>query len=136
MSKLLGWDPVYSVHIQRFDAQHKRLFDLINALNEGMETDQSHRELANALNDLVEYVSTHFADEESAMQKFGYTALAEHHAEHVQLARHVVEFKKRFDARKAFISSELMGFLQAWFKQHILRSDKAYAMYLTAQGVR
>jgi hemerythrin-like metal-binding protein len=135
MPELVAWNDIYSVKIQRFDAQHKVLFKIINRLNDNMESGNGHRAMANALNELVEYLRTHFTDEESAMTKFAYPGYQRHCAEHQQFTQQVLDFRQKFTAGKVAVSQEMMQFLQTWLKQHILRTDRAYSTFLVGKGI-
>jgi hemerythrin len=48
----ITWDPMYSVHVDALDAQHKQLFDIANHLIDVFES--SEDDLLSVLNDLVE----------------------------------------------------------------------------------
>jgi len=48
----ITWDPVYSVHVEALDAQHRKLFDIANHLIDVFES--SEDDLLSVLNDLVE----------------------------------------------------------------------------------
>jgi hemerythrin len=135
MAELIPWNDIYSVNIQRFDTQHKTLFKLINKLNDGMVGGMGFRSMNAALNDLVEFLRTHFTDEESAMQKFGYPGYELHAAQHQQFTRNVLDFKQKFGTGKVTVSHELLTFFQTWLQQHILRSDRAYGSFLAGKGV-
>jgi methyl-accepting chemotaxis protein/hemerythrin len=136
MPDLISWNDIYSVQIQRFDAQHKVLFKIINRLNDAADAATSPRAIAGALNELVEYLRTHFADEEGAMVKYGYPGYDRHLSEHQQFTKQVQDFRQKFAAGKVAVSNELMQFLQTWLKQHILRTDRAYSSFLVGKGIR
>jgi len=136
MPELVTWNDIYSVQIQRFDAQHKLLFKIINRLNDAMETAKTPRATAGALNELVDYLRTHFADEENAMKKFGYPGYDRHSVEHQQFNQQMQDFRQKFVAGKVAVSDEMMQFIQTWLKQHILRTDRAYSSFLVGKGIR
>ena len=135
MPDFLPWSDIYGVRIQKFDVQHKALFRIVNDLHQAMGTG-GNRGVASALNELIDFFQTHFAAEESAMQQHGFAGLDRHRAEHAQLTGHLADFKRKFDAGKVTVSLELLTFLQAWIKHHILLTDKTYSSHLTAQGMR
>ncbi len=136
MPELVAWNEIYSVQIQRFDSQHKLLFKIINRLNDAMLSSNNQRAMAGALNELVEYLKTHFTDEESAMVKFAYPGYDRHSAEHKHFTQQMLDFRQKFVAGKVTVSQEMMQFITTWLKQHILRTDRAYSSFLVGKGIR
>lgn len=75
---LFDWDPKkYSVKGDRFDAQHKKLFDLINQLHEAMLQRRAGEVMLKTLGELKAYTVTHFKEEEEALARVKYAGLAQ-----------------------------------------------------------
>ena len=70
------------------------------------------------------------------MKAHGYADYQAHKAEHDELTKQVLDFQRRFQARSAGLSMELMAFLKNWLINHIQGSDKQYAPFLHGKGVR
>ena len=131
-----AWSVEYSVNIPTFDAQHQKLFALIEQLQNAMQRGQGRTVLSDLLSELIRYTKDHFTAEERAMTTYGYPELKAHQGEHNKLKRQVFEFERDFKAGNIMISVELSSFLQDWLTQHILRSDKQYSAFLSGKGVR
>lgn len=127
---LLDWSPSLSVEVSEMDEQHKKLFGLVNDLNEAMKQGRARDELVRVFDELVRYTQTHFVFEERYMESIGYPHLAQHKKEHAELLRQVAAFKTDYDAGKAMISVKLMGFLRDWVRGHIQKSDKQYGAWV------
>ena len=63
------WIDNYSVHIKEIDDQHKKLISLINQLEESANTGNFKDTVNNALEELMEYVHTHFETEAYYFEK-------------------------------------------------------------------
>lgn len=122
----ITWQSSYSVGVDQFDAQHKRLINLINELNEAMALGSGKERVASILDGLVDYTSKHFSSEEAMMKKCGYGGYGEQCSEHGKLLDQVAAFKSDFDQGKAVVNLKLMGFLKDWLVKHILQSDMKY----------
>lgn len=136
---ILPWDDSFSVGIQSFDNQHKKLFEIINRVYTSIVSRKNpvSRELLNgALNELVEYMKLHFEAEERTMRAHGYPEYEKHKKEHDDFARSVADFKRRYDKGDAAITGELLGSLATWLDTHLNGTDKRYAPYLSARGIQ
>jgi hemerythrin-like metal-binding protein len=133
---LFEWRDDYSVKIPSIDVQHRKLVDMLNALNDGMIAGTGTAHLSALLVGLVEYTAQHFAYEEQLFAEHAYPATPEHVEEHQRLVAAVLDFKKKYEAGQASINMQLMKFLKDWLIKHILGSDKAYSAHLVERGVK
>lgn len=131
---LISWDKSYSVGIQSIDEQHKRLFNLLNALHDAMKQGKGTSAAQGVLSELVDYTRTHFAAEETMMQKFAYPGLEQHRMVHRELTARVTAFQEEYRSGRAALSVSLMDFLQSWLTHHIYGMDKGYSGFLCARG--
>lgn len=133
---LLHWDAAYSVNIAILDSQHRTLVSMINELHQAMGEGSGKDKLGQILSNLVKYTQSHFATEERLMQSHGYPDLPAHKAQHDHLTGTVMDFQRRFLSNEVGLSVEVMEFLRDWLVNHIMGSDKQYAPFLNARGVR
>lgn len=126
----INWDERYSVGVDLFDQQHQRLFKMINGLHDGLREKRGREALKAALDGLMDYTKTHFADEERLMEKAHYPSLKLHTQQHAGLVEKVNEFYNAYHAGEAVMTVELIGFLMDWLKEHIMEADKQYAPWL------
>jgi len=134
---LIEWTVQLSVGIDSIDEQHKKLINMINALNEAMLTGSSNELLGKIFTGLAAYTQKHFAYEENMFAEYGYTNSQEHKRQHSELIAQVVELKEKFmENPQGTISADLMLFLKRWLTNHIMRTDKEYTEFLLSKGVK
>jgi methyl-accepting chemotaxis protein len=133
---LIRWNDRIKIGIEVFDAQHKKLVQMINSLHRAMKTSQAGATVGRILNELVEYTQTHFKAEEDAMRKHGYPDLSTHRKKHQDLIERVLDTRKKMTAGNAMLSMDVMEFLKDWLIHHIQGTDKEYAPFLKSKGIR
>jgi hemerythrin-like metal-binding protein len=134
---LIEWTAKLSVGIDSIDEQHKKLVNMINALNDAMLTNSSNELLGKIFTGLAAYTQKHFTYEENMFAEYGYTDSEEHKRQHNELIAQVVELKQKFiENPQGTMSADLMLFLKRWITNHIMRTDKDYAEFLISKGVK
>jgi hemerythrin len=132
---LFEWNQNFSVGVECFDDQHKRLFSLLNQLHDGMH--YGHREaiLHTVLLELTTYIEEHFGAEEAAMAFHGYSGIAAHRAEHDKLRAEVQSFLRKCEAGELTLNVEIVNFVLEWLTVHIMKTDKEYSYLLGTSNV-
>lgn len=130
------WSDSYSVRVQALDAQHKKLFDIVNRLYEAMKAGSGKQAMADTLNQLVQYTQQHFSQEEALLQRAGYAELPTQKIQHARFVAQIKGFSDDVKSGASAVSIELLEFLRNWLTQHILKEDQAYSAALNASGVR
>jgi hemerythrin-like metal-binding protein len=134
---LIEWNAELSVGIDSIDEQHKKLVNMINALNDAMLSGSSNDLLGKIFTGLAAYTQKHFAYEENMFAEYGYVDSQEHKQQHTALIAQMIELKERFiENPEGTISEDLMLFLKRWLTNHIMRTDKEYSEFLLKQGVK
>ncbi len=132
---LITWTDALSVNIKDIDAQHQRLFDLVNKLHEAMKVGKGKDVLGGILDDLVKYTVVHFTSEENYLKKYEYPEYVQHKKIHDDLTQKARSLKAGFDQGKQTISIEVLNFLNDWLNNHILKTDKKYGPFLNGKGL-
>ena len=132
---LMPWGPRLQLGIHSIDDQHKELVRMVNALHKAMRLKRGATESGKILEKLAEYTVYHFKYEEELFQAHDYKEKAEHKKIHDDLVAQVLAFKGEFDSGRAAVSMDLMNFLTEWLRDHIMKTDKAYAPFLQSKGV-
>lgn len=135
MEAFLPWSGEFSVRIPQIDAQHRRLFDLVNRLASAVQGGGGGSSAMEVLKELAAYTQTHFTFEERLMQEHGYPDLAVHKEAHGRLVAQVEDFIRRAERGEAALDLELLQFLKEWLTQHIMRVDLQYSPFLLRRGV-
>ena len=130
------WTTDHSVNVKILDDDHKKVFAMINELDETIMAGHSKEVLEAVLGRLMEYTMVHLAREEEFFAHTGYAEAIAHKKEHSRMIKRVQDIQGRFkDGSVAMLSLELRSFLQDWWITHIQRSDKLYGPYLNAHGI-
>lgn len=131
------WKKFFSVGHAAMDAQHKRLFDIVNELYDGMKQSGSASDelLGRTIAALCDYTRTHFADEEQLLLVAGYPDFLRHKQSHDALIGKVEEFEARMRNGEVRLAAEVLPFLVGeWLSSHIAFEDQQYAGYLNRQN--
>jgi len=131
----IQWTEELSVGNPSLDTDHKLLLDLVNRLDEAIESGRGREEVGTVLNSLLDYTAYHFAREEALMSASGYPDVATHAHTHQVLRLQVSHIRDRFVANPDSIHDrEVLSFLKNWLTSHILGRDKHYAPFLAAKS--
>ena len=132
---LLEWSDELSIGINSIDEQHKKLVNMINALNDALAEGKANELLAKIFDGLAVYTVKHFGYEEELFAQHGYVEAEAHKNEHEALINQVKALQDKMNEGDFMISVEVMAFLKDWLTNHIMKTDKAYAPFLIDKGV-
>ena len=132
---LVEWNDELSVGISSIDEQHKKLVNMINALNDALVEGKANDLLATIFDGLTVYTVKHFGYEEELFAQHGYVEAESHKNEHEALINQVKTLQNKMNEGDFMISVEVMAFLKDWLTNHIMKTDKAYAPFLIDKGV-
>ena len=126
------WDAKFVIGIVPIDEQHKKLVELCNALYEKVwtarkdNTEEWKVQTAVTLKECVNYVTTHFSNEEKIMKVVGYERFSEHKNRHDEFTKKVLETAKGFNSMDFSDAIKFCKFLYEWILSHIAHEDKLY----------
>ena len=136
----LEWKAEFSVGVSEIDAQHKRLFAIINQMDDIAKSKKGklllyYRDLVKLLDELGDYAVTHFYDEEMAMEECGCPDFEAHKMKHEVFSDEMANIKenlvsdpkfKENEEKLAEVVDKLNKFLGTWLTKHILIEDMKY----------
>lgn len=108
----IKWTEDLSVGVNLFDDEHKRLFELVNNLNQLIMVGDKAAAMEKALSGLIDYTKYHFKNEEGIMKKHGYPAFDKHKIEHDKLTAKVEDFSARLNEGKPIFRLSLSSFFR------------------------
>ncbi len=124
------WTKEFSVGVEEIDDDHKRLLALVNDLHDAVEAGAAWNVLDNVLDGLTLYVTYHFAHEETLFTRTDYPGYERHRRQHQALTITVHEIQQDFqDHALETLPHQVLEFLKNWLYEHILGSDRAFAVY-------
>lgn len=132
----IEWDPSYSVGTPVLDADHKKLFEILNRIYDAWQNHTpSKAELDVLFDELLDYTDGHFSREEGKLAARDYAELDRHHAEHERLRELVLAFRSRHLAGQQpdSMTEDMAKFLKSWLVDHILGEDLKYRPLFTGR---
>ena len=131
----IDWTKKNEVGVKEVDDQHKKLFEMLNALHQATANGDEQSVLMGILDELIEYTVYHFQTEEDLFEEFDYPDYLEHKTVHDDLTRQAVELQRKFREGSATISFEVLDFLNSWLVDHTIGMDKDMGPFLNGKGV-
>jgi hemerythrin len=125
----MRWTEELSVN-DEIDAQHRRLFGIVNELHSSVTTGAERGALAKVFNELIDYTIYHFQTEEGYFARLGYPEADAHKREHDDLAAQVLRLQEQFAEGDLVISFELLDFLYDWLMKHTGDTDLKFKRFL------
>ena len=127
---LLTWSDAQNSGIDATDAEHRGLFDAINALDAAMGSDQERQVVAPLLDRVAEKTRSHFASEEAVMAYAHYPGSALHALKHKLLLDQISAFVARFERGGSTLNQHSLNFLRDWCITHLEKDDKQFGQWL------
>ncbi|MFO7569063.1 MAG: bacteriohemerythrin [Smithellaceae bacterium] len=124
----ITWEPMYSVHVEVIDEQHRKLFDTVNRLIDVFESGSD--DLMPVIHELVSYISVHFHQEHMVMMNAGYPDLLKHTEEHRKFTEKVGQFLKAYSEGDRELGLSMLLYLKEWIRDHTTLLDIQYGDYL------
>lgn len=124
----IKWDPLYSVHDEVLDAQHRILFETVNRLIGVFESGSGN--LLPAIKELIDYLSVHFHQEHMVMMNANYPNFSNHSNEHQTFTERVREFLEEYKEGDENLGRNMVVFLKDWVRDHTQILDVQYGEYL------
>lgn len=118
---VIEWRDGFKIHIPQTDAEHRHLFDLVRALD--LNT------IDKTIDELLDYVVTHFTNEQELMEKSGYPAFEAHLKLHEDFSAHVADVLGSGEAWTEESVQELRRFLNKWLIGHIMTHDMRFGKW-------
>ena len=126
----IKWTNDLSVEQHELDSHHQHMMDLINELNEALNSKEEKDIVAEVLVELSDYANYHFGAEEAMFELKHYPDAAEHIEQHMEFRERLKELDDLFQAGDDTAGTQLMDFLRRWWPNHIATFDKKYVPYL------
>ncbi len=115
------------------DVQHRRLVNFVDELRIALKRDRPRRAVREILDNLVQYLYIHFADEEQFMQSNGFPGLAGHAALHQQMYLKLVEMQQGFESGQRDLVETDAASIFAGLEQHFMQADRLYGEYFSLE---
>ncbi len=123
----LTWQEGYECGDATIDGEHQELFRLANTLiDASLQAKADPKGMNSLLDQFLQHVQRHFADEEAILSRLNYGQLAEHQRAHEGLVRRALTMAARFESGDGSVG-ELVEFLaQDVVARHLIAVDRAF----------
>lgn len=125
----IEWTDVLDIGLPEIDTQHKKLISFSNGLLQAMVNGMGNDMLEGLFEELLDYTTYHFADEEKYMEDIGYPDIDAHKAAHKKLINDVSEFRERLLGGNGVSPSEALDFINNWIIKHIMAIDSQVGQF-------
>lgn len=134
----LLWTDEFSTGIPEVDEQHRILVNTLNEANAKLDEDSGPELFEQITRDLLSYALYHFETEEEIMKQYGYDLEStpdydKHLQEHRSFSATVVGIRDELKLGKRIDRDELLGFLNNWLSNHILKTDKRLGRFVVGK---
>lgn len=127
---ILTWNNQLNVGIPSVDAQHRRLVDILNQLDEAVAVGEEPQAILDLVAALIDYTDYHFKHEEELMRQaanFPADDFELHCRQHREFVATVQAEQQKAIVEPDRVSNALLEFLVGWLSSHILYADKKMA---------
>ena len=119
-----------SVGIDFMDADHQKLVELLNELNNLTKPGVAQSTAVEKLDELIDFAQQHFRLEERLMEENDYDGFEQHRQSHEVLLQDIAELRQHLIGEEATAGLAVMDFLKDWLMGHILESDRELGGFL------
>ena len=128
----MRWNSSLSVGDVRIDDQHRRLFQLLDALVLSPEDDDNKVNVDRAIAELCEYVAQHLRYEEALLKSVRYKDYSAHCAAHREFEDNLARLVERATTLAPSVAlNEIEQFISCWLADHIATVDMRYRPFVT-----
>ena len=105
IKEYVSWSNSYSLGIKVIDDQHKKLLDIVNDLynHSNDNPDEEGEYFKSVIGQAVEYIKTHFAEEEKFMIATKFPDYDHHKKAHNSFVLSVIKYIKDFEDGKTMV---------------------------------
>lgn len=129
----IHWKDTYSVGITQIDEHHQYLFFLLNELYRNCCMNSPRLKLMTLYNDLIDYTSYHFSEEERLMNESKFPNFEMHKKEHEKFSHKIDKFDNDFHAEKNHVLIQTATFIHSWIQKHILELDVEFGRFIASK---
>lgn len=120
----IEWTQELETGIREIDRQHRQFVNLINELDDAIQTGNADG-IRHVIEGVLNHTVTHFEFEEELMQKAGFSSLKAHQQSHEFFMRKIAVLRGNFNAGES-VSKLLLSILKGWLANHIKGEDRDY----------
>lgn len=125
------WQESLSVKIDKFDKEHKAMFEAITTLAIAIECDDNKKVINEAIYTMRQLTLTHFKTEEETFRHYNYPDAILHIKEHQDFTNKLNAILAIYENGRYALSIDTVHYIQDWLTGHIRTSDMAYSAFIS-----
>jgi len=118
---VIKWREGFKINISQIDDEHQHLFVLVKALDLQV--------VEQTIDELLDYVVTHFSNEQALMERSGYPAFDQHLKLHEEFSAQITDFLWSGESWTEERVQRLRRFLNKWLIGHIMTHDLRFGRW-------
>ena len=127
---MIEWKSEYSVGIDTLDTLNRKYIDAANKIFHINKDTVQKEILIEALDEILEYISIYFPEEERMMRIDGYPWYEDHKDEHRKFLSEIIGLQVKLIAGQKVSRLAIGALLYNWLNDHIRGLDKRYSIFL------
>ncbi len=124
----MKWNNNFALGITVIDAQHKKIFERLLAIENAVAKRDPWHILRFQLDELSSYMKFHLAVEEALLEIIRYPGRTIHGESHTTILTQIAELEEALKHNPK--AENLVAFFENWFLKHVLAGDRDYAAYI------
>lgn len=123
------------MNVKEIDDQHKKLFNIIDEFYQASIAQRAPEKIEETFKELIDYADYHLKTEEKYFEQFNYPDKKAHTEQHDNYRKKIDEWHNNYKSDIHTSSINLMDFLQDWWTNHIVHTDKKYSDFFNKHGL-
>ncbi|MBF0125190.1 MAG: bacteriohemerythrin, partial [Magnetococcales bacterium] len=95
MPPLFRWNSSLNTGVANVDTEHQKLFNILEMLEDAHRVGFGASAIGGIMDELCDYTSSHFKNEEQQLEQLGYSGLQEHKIIHQSLLENVIGYRQK-----------------------------------------
>ncbi len=124
----MKWNNSFAIGIEVIDAQHKKIFERLLAIENAVAKRDPWHILRFQLDELGTYMKFHLAVEEAMLEILCYPGRVQHVESHAEIMKQIAELEEALKQNSK--AEDLVRFFENWFLKHVLAGDREYANFI------
>lgn len=117
---------------KQIDTEHKELLNAINNLLDACSVGKGRTEVESTVKFLTSYTKTHFSHEEALQRKYNYPDYNNHKKEHTQFIETIEDIQRKLlsNGPSVILVGEVNSKVASWVIRHIKKEDVKVAKHI------
>ena len=129
----ISWSQEMMIGHSLLDSDHERIVSLINDLNDSISSNSNFGRLIDEYCKIIDCLGEHFTREEQIIISTKYPDTDSHRKAHWYLFDQLTKMTYLLESNAPMAEQNIIIFLNEWFFQHVVISDKMLAVHLLGQ---